>query len=516
MAGCSWGSPVSGTDCTRTRDSRWSASRVSTAGRDSWRRSTRRPARRLWDFDVTGPGWEGEYRARDARWRTAQPGHSARTDRGGAASRRVALRRRFDLRLAGGGHRARSCSSSAPATRRPRWPMHPGPATTSTRRRWWRSICARASASGTTSRCPTTAGATTSPARRCWWTSMTRGRASRRWRKLRRPVGSTCTTGGTAAALQVGRRSCPQRNLFTPPRPGDGVSSRRASPAAPTGRRPLTTRTRGLFFVAALHLPTRYVAHEAKRPDGSVLQYASTQNTEEAWGTLTAVDLANGGRLRWQVKDRRAADRRRPRDRRRTGVLRRRQGRVRRLRVGERSPPLVLAVRRRGQRSAGYLLGGWAAVRGGRGRRQRALRLHPGRHGDGVRPAGAIVAMGLEAEDATDGVEGCHRSEPDRPDRDPRRRSRPRRQVLRRHPGLRLLFRAPPGSGLLRLRRRAADAEPSGGRRTRRPRRVWCTTWSTDIHAAYRALLDRGVAFLDQPHCVARLPDHDLWMTARP
>jgi glucose dehydrogenase len=33
-----------------------------------------------------------------------------------------------------------------------------------------------------------------------------------------------------------------------------------------------------------------------------VLQYASTQDTKEAWGTLTAVDLAAGGRLRWQAR----------------------------------------------------------------------------------------------------------------------------------------------------------------------------------------------------------------------
>jgi hypothetical protein len=51
---------------------------------------------------------------------------------------------------------------------------------------------------------------------------------------------------------------------------------------------------RQLFYVGALHLPTRYVAREATRPDGSVLQYAGTQNTDEAWGTLTALDLGCG------------------------------------------------------------------------------------------------------------------------------------------------------------------------------------------------------------------------------
>jgi glucose dehydrogenase len=59
---------------------------------------------------------------------------------------------------------------------------------------------------------------------------------------------------------------------------------------------------RQAFFVGALHLPTRYIAHEVVRPDGTTLQYASTQNTTEAWGTLTALDLATGGKIRWQVK----------------------------------------------------------------------------------------------------------------------------------------------------------------------------------------------------------------------
>jgi glucose dehydrogenase len=38
------------------------------------------------------------------------------------------------------------------------------------------------------------------------------------------------------------------------------------------------------------------------RPDGSTLDYASTQNTEEKGGTLTALDLTDGGRIRWQVR----------------------------------------------------------------------------------------------------------------------------------------------------------------------------------------------------------------------
>lgn len=33
-----------------------------------------------------------------------------------------------------------------------------------------------------------------------------------------------------------------------------------------------------------------------------------------------------------------------------------------------------------------------------------------------------------------------------------------------------------------------------------------------DIHATHSALQQRGVAFLQDPHLIARMPDHDLWM----
>ena len=34
-----------------------------------------------------------------------------------------------------------------------------------------------------------------------------------------------------------------------------------------------------------------------------------------------------------------------------------------------------------------------------------------------------------------------------------------------------------------------------------------------DIEQAYATLKDRGVTFQDQPHLIARMPDHELWMT---
>jgi methylmalonyl-CoA/ethylmalonyl-CoA epimerase len=34
-----------------------------------------------------------------------------------------------------------------------------------------------------------------------------------------------------------------------------------------------------------------------------------------------------------------------------------------------------------------------------------------------------------------------------------------------------------------------------------------------DIRAAYEAIKSRGAGFRDEPHLVAKMPDHELWMT---
>lgn len=33
-----------------------------------------------------------------------------------------------------------------------------------------------------------------------------------------------------------------------------------------------------------------------------------------------------------------------------------------------------------------------------------------------------------------------------------------------------------------------------------------------DIHATHAVLKERGVTSIDEPHLIARMPDHDLWM----
>ncbi|HWH75221.1 MAG TPA: PQQ-binding-like beta-propeller repeat protein [Methylibium sp.] len=94
----------------------------------------------------------------------------------------------------------------------------------------------------------------------------------------------------------------PQSNLLTPPQPGAGVLIAPGIAGGANWSPSAWDAQRGLFFVGALHLPTRYTMHGAPRPDGSVLEYASTREEGASWGTLSALDLAHGGRLAWQVR----------------------------------------------------------------------------------------------------------------------------------------------------------------------------------------------------------------------
>src|SRR5438132_4345969 len=78
--------------------------------------------------------------------------------------------------------------------------------------------------------------------------------------------------------------------------------------------------------------------------------------------------------------------------------------------------------------------------------------------------------------------------------------------------GLKLLFKAPPGLAFF----------DCGGVRLMlsRPEKPEFDHPSSilyfavpDIQAAYTKLKDSGVRFDDQPHLIARMPSHDLWMT---
>ena len=75
--------------------------------------------------------------------------------------------------------------------------------------------------------------------------------------------------------------------------------------------------------------------------------------------------------------------------------------------------------------------------------------------------------------------------------------------------GLRFLFSAPPGlaffdCGGVRLMLSTPEGE-SGGTST-----LYYVV--PDIQAAYDALRGKGATFVDAPHLIAPMPDHDLWM----
>ncbi len=77
--------------------------------------------------------------------------------------------------------------------------------------------------------------------------------------------------------------------------------------------------------------------------------------------------------------------------------------------------------------------------------------------------------------------------------------------------GLRLLFEAPPGlaffdCGGIRLMLSKPEGDFKPGASSVAYFRV------SDIEGTHQAIKSRGVAFVDDPHLIARLPDHELWM----
>lgn len=77
--------------------------------------------------------------------------------------------------------------------------------------------------------------------------------------------------------------------------------------------------------------------------------------------------------------------------------------------------------------------------------------------------------------------------------------------------GLTLLFQAPPGlaffdCGGIRLMLSKPEGEFKPGSSAVMYFRV------SDIEGTQRALQSRGVPFVDDPHFIAKMPDHDLWM----
>jgi methylmalonyl-CoA/ethylmalonyl-CoA epimerase len=77
--------------------------------------------------------------------------------------------------------------------------------------------------------------------------------------------------------------------------------------------------------------------------------------------------------------------------------------------------------------------------------------------------------------------------------------------------GLRFLFQAPPGLAFLDcggVRLMLARAQP--GEATPPAGVIYYRV--ADLDAAYATLRARGATFVDEPHRIARLSDHELWM----
>jgi methylmalonyl-CoA/ethylmalonyl-CoA epimerase len=77
--------------------------------------------------------------------------------------------------------------------------------------------------------------------------------------------------------------------------------------------------------------------------------------------------------------------------------------------------------------------------------------------------------------------------------------------------GMRFLFQAPPGLGFFDCAgvRLMLDG-PAKAQSANHSSVIYYKV--SDLHAAFETLSTRGVRFEAEPHLIAKLPDHDLWM----
>jgi glucose dehydrogenase len=95
----------------------------------------------------------------------------------------------------------------------------------------------------------------------------------------------------------------PQQNLFRRPT-AEGLE---IAPGAVGGASwsPVSYSERsGLAYVAAAHLPVRYTVREIPaHGEESAVRYTALEPVEgPKWGTLSAIDVRSGGKIRWQAK----------------------------------------------------------------------------------------------------------------------------------------------------------------------------------------------------------------------
>lgn len=77
--------------------------------------------------------------------------------------------------------------------------------------------------------------------------------------------------------------------------------------------------------------------------------------------------------------------------------------------------------------------------------------------------------------------------------------------------GLRLLFQAPPGLAFFDCAGiRFMISQPEGEFRPGASSVMYFRV--ADIEGTQKAMKGRGVEFVDEPHLIAKMPDHELWM----
>ena len=77
--------------------------------------------------------------------------------------------------------------------------------------------------------------------------------------------------------------------------------------------------------------------------------------------------------------------------------------------------------------------------------------------------------------------------------------------------GMRFLFKAPPGLGFFDCAGvRLMLDQPAGAQAGAHGSVLYYKV--PDIHDAFATLTGRGVTFEGQPHLIAKMPDHELWM----
>jgi len=78
--------------------------------------------------------------------------------------------------------------------------------------------------------------------------------------------------------------------------------------------------------------------------------------------------------------------------------------------------------------------------------------------------------------------------------------------------GLKLLFKAPPGLAFFDCGGVRLMLSPPDKPEHNHPSSILYFA-VPDIQAAYVKMKENGARFEDEPHLIAKMPDHDLWMT---